>query len=464
MVASGDPAATEVVFHDYGGSKGPFYIALAKATACLQEQFKDVSQKYGDADKSYQEKLDQIKAADQKLTDIHDFIEAKIKEMGIIDTKIGDKQTVLDEIKTIAELGFGTKQLMQLRGVLTKMAASQGVKPAEAAAIFFNQIGNYQDLVSLELEVKGAKVASDKAKANVEFWQAQAKTYEAKSKARKTAIDFADKFVAEGVKQEDIPQWERIIAKAGVEPEQLANALEQYGSLKNLYQHQQEDEQKLAVKINVLTSQVKTLAEEKQQISASIGILQKETLTEMENVSQKALGIMDNSVIKSEETIHNLAVKSEESINSQLQNATKAINAVQHNTQAAVETLSKKVLEEIQLLVNQADQYASLKYQAGTLASELVIARALKSKNPELWQKLPFHSARELLEGIIIWSQTGGDHNPMLSSPLYPLSSKIQTYTKNVSLSEVLQWAIANIFSDEERKAAANGGFIIPRP
>ena len=87
-----------------------------------------------------------------------------------------------------------------------------------------------------------------------------------------------------------------------------------------------------------------------------------------------------------------------------------------------------------------------------------------KNQNPEFWNNVPFHSVREMLQGIIMWSHIGGDHNPALLSLIYPLSSKIQTYTKNVSLSEVLQWAVANIFSDEERKAAANGGFVIPLP
>ena len=39
IAAAGDPVSIEKVFHEYSNSKGPFYTALAKATASLQEQF-----------------------------------------------------------------------------------------------------------------------------------------------------------------------------------------------------------------------------------------------------------------------------------------------------------------------------------------------------------------------------------------------------------------------------------------
>jgi len=452
MAAADDPVATEKVFQECGGSKGPFYLALAKATTSKKEHLKEITNKCTDADKAFQEKQQQTKDEDQKLTDINESIEAKTKNMEVLDLKIVEKQTLLDEVQTIAALGFGTKQLSQLRETLSKMAASQGVKPAEVALLFFNQLSNYQDLISLELEVKGAQVATEKAKADVEFWQTQAKNAEAKSKARKIAVDFAESLIAAGVKQNDIPHWDRIIKKAGVKPEKLANALEQYGSLEKHYQHRLEEEQKLGIKIKELTGQVKTLMDEKQRVSDSISILRKQAVTEMVNISQKALGTMDN-----------LAVKTEESINLQRKKAGEAIEAVQQNNQAAFEAISNKALENMQLVVNEAARYADLEYQAGILASELVIVRALKTQNHEYWGKMPFHSVREMLEGVIIWTNDGSDHNPALMKPAYPLSSKISFYgNRSASAGEVLQWVVSNIYSDEERKAAANGGFIIP--
>jgi hypothetical protein len=454
LAAAGDPVAIEEVFHNYGNSKGPFYAALAKATASLQEQFHDISQKCSDADMSYQKKQEQINVADQQLTGINQSIDGKTKEITLLNNKIDEKQTLLDEAKMIAGLGFGTKQLVQLREALSKMAATQGVKPVEAAAIFFNQIVNYHNLISLELEVKGAHVAAEKAKANMEFWQTEAKTAEAKSKARKTAIDFADKFIAQGVKQNDLPHWDRIITKAGVKPEQLANALEQHGSVEKLYQHRQEEVKTLVIKIIGLTNEVKTLTGERQQISESIGILRKEALAELVKMSQKTLQNIDDQ-----------AMKSAQSINCQQQNIAKAIEAVRQDSQTSIEAISKKVLEDMQLFVNQATQYAVFERQAGVLSQELIVARALKSQDPEYWKKVPFHSVREMLNGIVLWSRAGGDHNPALLKPSYPLTSKISSYSyyaNSASLNEVLEWAVANICSDDERITATNGYIVLP--
>ena len=190
---------------------------------------------------------------------------------------------------------------------------------------------------------------------------------EAKSKARKISIDFAEKLIAWGIKQNDLPRWDRIITKAGIKPEKLAKALEQYGSLEELYQHRQAEEQKLWITISELKSQVKTLTEERQKIRTDISIVRKETLAGIVNMSKKTLETMDN-----------LAAKSEESINSQQQSAAEVIKSVGQKTQAEVEAISKKALEDMQLFVNQANRYASLEHSAGVLSQELIIARALK--------------------------------------------------------------------------------------
>jgi hypothetical protein len=451
MAAADDPAATEMVFQEYGGSKGPFYLALAKATASQQQYFKDISQKCTDANKAYQEKQQQIKVADQKLTGINQSIEEKTKEMTLLDKKIGEKRTLLDEIKKIAGLGFGATQLAQLHEALSKMAATQGVKPAEVAALFFNQLGNYQDLVFLELEVKGAQVAAEKAKTDVEFWQTQAKNAEAKSKARKIAMDFAETLITAGVKQTDIPHWNRIITKAGVKPEKLATALEQFGAMEKQFQHRQEEAQKLGIAIIKLNNQVKALTEERQQISDSIGIVRKEALAEMKKMSEKT-----------RESIDGQAIQTVQSIKWHEQKTAEKIEAAQQKTEAAVDAISKKVLENLQLLMNKSAQYASHEHEVGVLASELVIARALKSQNSEFWKKVPFHSVREMLKGIIMWANAGGDHNSALPPPSYPLSSKIHAYRDKIPLNEVLEWAVANIFSDEEHKAATAGNMLLP--
>ncbi len=453
MGAVDDPVALEKVFHESAGSKGPFYIALAKATTSLQERFNEITQKCNNTAKVCLDKQQQIKAADQNLTVINQSIDVKSKEILSLDGKIADNKSLLDGAKMIAELGFGTTHLSQLNQLLSKMASSQGVKPTEATALFFKQVGHYQDLFSLELEVKGAQVASSKAKADFQRWQAEAATAEAKCKARKTSIDLADKLIAQGVKETDLPHWESIISQAGLKVEKLANDLQQFGSLEKLIQHRQKEEQKLNIKISELSAQVKTLTNERLQVSTSIDIVKKEALTQIQCMSKQTLDNMDN-----------LAAKSQENILSQQQNASKAIEAIGQKNQAEVEVISKKILEDMQSLMNGASQYAILEREAGELSQELIVARALKSQNPEHWKKLSFHSIREMLNGIMLWSHAGVDNNPGLSSPPAPLASKISFYShKSASLDEVVAWAVTGVYSDAEREAANNGYMIFKK-
>jgi pantothenate kinase len=63
-----------------------------------------------------------------------------------------------------------------------------------------------------------------------------------------------------------------------------------------------------------------------------------------------------------------------------------------------------------------------------------------------------------------MWSHAGGDHNPTMLSPVDKLGSKIRFYlAETASLDEVLEWALANIFSEAEKKAATSGYILFPK-
>jgi hypothetical protein len=454
MAAAGDPMAIKDVFQEFNSSKGPFFGALGKARGLLQEQVKNITQKCQDADNYYQERQQQIKIADQNLSTINHLIEEKKKEETTLDSRITAKKELLDEAKAITEFGFGTKELAQLHQFLSKIAAYEGVKTTTAAALFFNLVSNYQYLISLELEVKSAKVAVDKAKTEVEYWQAEAKTAEAKSKLRKASIDFAEKLIANGIKPSEMLRWDRIIFHGGAKPEKMADALKEYISLDNLCQHRRQQAEKLEEKIKERTNHLKTLTDKQDEISDAIGTLRKQGLVEITRISEEALYKVDA-----------MATKMQEIITSQQQTATKTVGSVCESTLSAVQSSSQKVMENIQSLMNQAAKYSVLERQAGELSQELVVARALKSQDPEFWKKLSFHSVREMLSGIILWSKAALEHNPSLLPPPYPLSSKIQPYFgKSPVLEEVLSWASASVYSETERKAVTVGYILLPRP
>jgi len=200
-----DPAGLEAVLQQHRHSKGPLYLALAKATSVMSDRLNVTLNKCKEAQKEYQEQEQMMKTLEREIADKNSGIMARNKELASLDEKLKHKETLLDQAKALGELSFGPDELGRLHDLLVQVAASQGARPEEAIALFFQEVDRYGSIVSLELEAKRAAVTMSKAKAEAERWQAEAKAAEAKCKARKSSIDITDKLLAVGMKEVDIP-------------------------------------------------------------------------------------------------------------------------------------------------------------------------------------------------------------------------------------------------------------------
>jgi len=284
-----NPAELDAVLKKHSHSKGPLYHAVAQATTRLQQQLRDDSTE-----------ISQIRAKGKELRDQAHTLENHCRELEVKGQSLEEKtrqaeaslvkvNELLDQVKALRGLGFGPDELSRLHDLLAGIATSQGTKPENAVGAFFRHVSQYESIVSLEMGKKQAEIARDKAKAEAERWQAEAKAAEAKAKARKTTIDFADKLLAQSVKEGDIPHWTLILSKGGVNPECLVLALEQFSSLENLCKDRQEQVKKLETQVKELTSQLEALNEERQQVSAAIGAIRETALAEIERTAQETL-------------------------------------------------------------------------------------------------------------------------------------------------------------------------------
>jgi len=295
-------------------------------------------------------------------------------------------------------LGFGLGELAELHDMLVKVAASQGAKPEEAADLFFKEVERYQGIVSLELEAKRAGVAASKAKAEADRWQAEAKLAEAKAKARKISIDIAEKLLAQGVKESDLPQWTRIMAKAGVGPEGLVKALERYTSAEMLVQSGQKRANELQGQVATLESQVKALTQERDGIQAAIQAVREKALSEVRQAGE------------------------------------------------GVATSLKDLDERVREL-------GDLREKLGELRAEAALAHALRSCDPELWRTVTPESILTLLGAAQTWAQARG-FNPGLTPPEKLQRTTLLSSWTTVRFSDLLQWAATGLVTGE-RKALA---------
>ncbi|MBI4303513.1 MAG: hypothetical protein HY665_04160 [Chloroflexi bacterium] len=386
-----DPAAVESVLQKHSHSKGPAYTALAQATTVLTQQLKSLAEKNAAAEKDYAHRQQAIKSAEVKEAELNTAIDQKTKELASISGQLEQKKQVLGQAKELAAMGFGHDELDRLQKMLAHTAASQGAKGQDAVKLFFQGVGQYQDMTSLALEAKSAKVAAKKAKANAEQWQLQAKVADAKTKARKVTIDFAEKLMSQGVKEGDLPHWSRILSKSGLAPGNLASALEQYVSLEKLCQDRGHQAETLDTKITQLNVQADALTEKREQTGA-------------------------------------------------------AITSIKEHAIANIEIASEKAISNIETLMTKAEEYAKLERQAGTLEQEIALAKAFISGEPEKWHGIPRRVIRELLAGLIAWTRGNPSQNPFLPPPQNSLSSRILLCSfERVSLDEVLTWALSGI-------------------
>lgn len=395
--AADDPAGLEAVFQQHGHSKGPLYSALAQATATLKDRFPDLAQKCKGAETECQEYRQQGKEAKEGLTSLEEARAAKAKELAELEEKAEEKKELLKRARALTEMGFGSDELSRLHGLLAQVAATTGNKSREAVALFFSEIDRYQSIMSLELETKGAEVATAKAKAEAETSRAEAKAAEARAKARRSSIDLADKLLARGIKEDDLPRWTLILSKGGIAPEQLAQALERLASVECLVQSRQKRADELEGQIAKLGSQVKALTREREGMQAAIQAVREGALVEVRKARE---GVV-----------------------------------------ASLKDLDDKVRE-----------VGGLREQLGSLRAEVTLAHALRDPDPNAWRAVSPDSIIALLGGVLAWARAR-DFNPKLPPPEQVRQPSLGPWI-TVPFSGLLQWAGSGLMTAASKALA----------
>ena len=261
---------------------------------------------------------------------------------------------------------------------------------------FFDTVGHYEHIVSLDLESKRAGSRAAQAKAEMERWEAEARRRESQSKARISAIDTVERWLSRGVREKDLPQWNTIIEKAGVSAESLASDLKRFSSLEALCRQRDRQAEELCKQQEQAEARLRTLKREEGQVKACITATRDVALREMEKVSQQA----------------------------------------QTN------------LSE---LLSKAHAYGDLQRQAAQLENELALARAFKSAMAEDWAQVPLQMVQQLLMGLIRWAGSS-DHNQQVPAPSLIVQKAPGLGWSSLSVTDLLLWALMGVVTDEERK------------
>jgi hypothetical protein len=440
-LTEGPPGPDELdeIMKKYGHSKGPLYLALGKATETLQGKLKTVFQQCLERSQENQHQAQVSEDLQKENADLDLEISSKGKELSSLEGEIESSKPLLNQAEKLKKLGFGPVELQHLQEMLVEVSELVGSKSEKAVQTFFGQVEIYAKLMGLQSELKATQVAGGTAKAKAQHWQAEANAAEAKSKVRLTSIKLIEKLLAEGIKEGDLPVWSAILSKSSVAPEELEKSLEKYSGLEKLCQDRTICSKKLESQVQNLTSQVKALMAEREQIAAAIEDLRKTALAEMDALSQETLT----------------------AIKTLGKNSGQAVESIREKTVIEVDSVSKTALANIQALVDKSAEYVALERQVAKLAEELALARAIRTQNPADWKDVSRQSVRGFLNGILIWSRLDVSRNPRMSPPTNSLSYKLSYFDWTpATLDEVLEWALAGTYTEQERNMLVSHSFL----
>ena len=188
----GDPVVLEEVLKRHSRSKGPLYLGLAQATTELCERLAFAFSEIGDAEEQRQSLAAQLEALSKQKQGLQMAVQELTEQIDAGESRLEESRGLLDRADELADSGFGEAELQRLIELLAELAAAEGASLREGINQFFATVAGHKKAFSLDLVTKRAEVKLALAKAEVERWEAEARSREAKTKARVSAIDVVE--------------------------------------------------------------------------------------------------------------------------------------------------------------------------------------------------------------------------------------------------------------------------------
>lgn len=380
LAAVDDPDQLPTIFERYAGSKGPLYNALAAATKRLREEFIELADRV--------QKLRQQQAElDRQLDDLDRQARQRHEVLQQAEQRLTEGRPLLDRLDRLAALGFGPADLDRLVELLSRMAADRGLPAQEGVQQFFETVACYEQVLSLDLEVRRATVRAQTAQAEAERWEAEARRVEAKAKLRREAIDFAEALLKRGVSADELAAWQRIVDRSGLPPAKLASALEQYASLSRLIRALEQERNRLQNQKEALEAGLAALRRRQAQLDEALQVISESGRQRLRQAEAEAAR----------------AVRDVQQL---------AVAAIRQAREEAVRTLAGWD----QRLASTIERYEALAQEVVTMEQDVKLARALRTDTEEAWKRVAPRTWAALIRRMIRWAQVAG-FNPRAVIP-----------------------------------------------
>ena len=329
---------------------GTDWSVRAAATCRLESRFHEARRAAVEAECQDHDLRGKLDSLEEQRHSLEDHAQAVSRQVEADEKRLTEVQGVLDLVVDLEKRGFGGQELSRLYEILAGVAASQGAPPGEGVAQFFRTVDRYEQVISLDMETSSAEARVATARAEIERWEAEARSKEAKSQARIYTIDLTEELLAQGVMADDLPHWQRVLSEAGVAPEKLATHLEEYASQEALIQARREEAEQLQSEVSQLESQVKALGQERDSVHSAI-----------EAVRDKAL---------------------------------KQVRAAENQAKKQVDAMFRD-----------ATELGRARKETAALGEWIEAAQLLKSGDPESWERLPQEVIQHMVLVTLRWAE-----------------------------------------------------------
>ena len=385
------------VLRRYQGSKGPLYKALAMVLDFAQSELRTTQLELEDV----RHASESAKADDERLLQERASREADLQDLeshrATVEEQVQALEPTLNWARDLNRQGFGETELRRVGDLLADIAANQGLLPEDGVAQFFETVARYEQVMSLELEAKAAERRAAQAQAEVERWDAEARRRETLTEARGATIDVVERLLSQGIKEQDIAAWERVLANVGISAEGLASSLEKHGNLEALAKARKQEAGSQRREAKLLNAKVSALRQEQDQITAGIA-------------------------------------------------------AVRDQGVGEIAKAGKAAMQQMTALREEAARYGELQREVAALERELEVARALNFNDSARWGRLSPAVAKALLGGLYVWGEARLGETRFAPPPAVQGRSGVAQWHR-LSFDDLMIWAFVAAGAQEAHEA-----------
>lgn len=390
---TGDPQA---VLARYAGSKGPFYAALARATAQAAERFTGIRDRWVTTRAQLQVSENALADAEVRAQRVERRVRAAEKQLTRATATLARQHALLDQAQALRDGGFDEASLTALTRVLAQV---DGTTPAEAVAQFLQAATDFGGLTTF------ARRAHD-AEARAEQAEAAARRRAQQAQLRHAAVDRAEWFVRQGITTPTLRAWQAIGQSLGLSPETLAagvgSSLQQFGTLVAACQAKMQERDALTREIRQRRAALAELTAERETITAALQAV--------------------------------------------AQHGSQAVADARTHAVAAVAAMRNDTLATLRETVT---QYAALKTEAASLEPVVRFARTLMDPADPAWQTVSPEQWSGLLRQFKRYLTSREDSpGPVPEQVSKQLQDRLRypTLSGQPRLTELVEWLIAGLY------------------